>query len=104
MSDAVVEQASVMTCPNQVWFPHVLKYEAKPNSNEVYIDIVTDVEPQPGDQYTDANYRVVSVIKIVDQHKAKGNWKGKFWKGVKPTWYRCLGEKVNRVIPAKKDE
>lgn len=113
--DNAVQQNAMVANPNQVWFPHVVnvrhphevdaaKYSAPKfkTPGAVLADVITNEEPTTGEMlYFNSVQRHVTVVEILEQRPAAGDWSGAFWKGIHPTWYRCLAEACDP--PAKKD-
>lgn len=116
MEDGVVQQNAMVANPNQVWFPHVINvrqpdevdprkysYDLFTAPNSVLADVVTNEKPMAGEvMYYNSTMRHVTIIEVLEEKPAAGDWSGEFWKGVKPTWYRCLAELSE--LPQKKSE
>lgn len=116
MEDGVVQQNAMVSNPNQVWFPHLINVVNNPHgltgkykdkkfdfAGAVLADVVSNDEPIEGEiLYYNSTQRNVVIIEVLEKKPAAGDWSGEFWKGVKPTWYRCLAQLED--LPKKEAE
>jgi hypothetical protein len=75
----------------------ILNDERLQDARMVIADVVLADNPIPGESFQMPWSRAsAQFVEVLESRPANGDWSGPTWKGLKPTWFRCLCEKETK--------